>query len=625
MKTGENASSRAVVGAALLVLVAIAYGGGTTRPAQIVVLAGLGFLWLLAPARRMPGRGFIRCACGLLALAGMAWWPASWFAVESWRRGLQAIGVVLPGTHSPQPWWSAEALLWLIVALAWLAWLLGQSWTKTARVAAMSILAGGIGLIAAVALTARASHLVVPGWLSDRGFGPFPNRNHTGHVLALGGVLALGCAAHAWQRDWRKALPWLITAGVILAALVVNYSRGGLLLFFGAMAIWSALVAWERKSWQILAVGISSVLVLASVVLIAGGPVAARFAGGADSGVAFRVLIWRDTLTLIHAAPWCGAGLGNFAALFPLYRHLSVNQQSVLHPESDWLWLATELGWPGVALALGVVFFVLREALPLSPGSSRRLRAAALAAAIAALLHSAIDVPEHRLGAALMALMVMALAVRDAPSAPDSWLAAACSRGFGVLALLAALAILRVPDEVARAATLSQAGRFADAEAAADRALVRAPLDWRAYFARAGARACRGRTLEALADFRRARTLEPHYAGLPFEEGRFWLQRQPALALTVWREVLRRLSPPDDEPLYGAMLGAAPDNAAFRAELLAMAQDRPVLQLDWFEFAPPVEARSHLEMIADAVRQGTPAQRAAFQRRANEIAGAVPP
>src|SRR5258708_24250439 len=112
----------------------------------------------------------------------------------------------------------------------------------------------------------------------------------------------------------------------------------------------------------------------------------------------------------MDASPWCGVGLGNFRALFPLYRSASINQQSVWHPESDWLWLAAESGWLAVGLALGLAVAVLRGAFPLTQGSRRHLRAAALAAGIAALLHSTFDVPGHRLGSALLALFVIVLA-----------------------------------------------------------------------------------------------------------------------------------------------------------------------------------------------------------------------
>jgi hypothetical protein len=183
-----------------------------------------------------------------------------------------------------------------------------------------------------------------------------------------------------------------------------------------------------------------------------------------------------------------------------------------------------------------------------------------------------------------------------------------------------AVIFARLPNEAAQADTLLQKRHFAEAEEVATRALVRAPLDWRIYFTRAGARACRNETLEAVADFRRARRLEPHYAGLPLSEGQFWIASQPGLALIAWREALHRAPPPGDGDLYGTMLGAAPNDPGFRARLLALAQDRPVLQLKWFQAAPPVEARAQLARLSAAAQHWPPEQRALFQRRAEEIA-----
>jgi hypothetical protein len=66
------------------------------------------------------------------------------------------------------------------------------------------------------------------------------------------------------------------------------------------------------------------------------------------------------------------------------------------------------------------------------------------------------------------------------------------------------------------------------------------------------------------------------------------------------------------------MLASATD-AVFREQLLALAQNRPPLQLTWFQTAPPEEARAHLEQISAAAQLCTPEQRAAFEHRAEEI------
>jgi hypothetical protein len=280
----------------------------------------------------------------------------------------------------------------------------------------------------------------------------------------------------------------------------------------------------------------------------------------------------------------------------------------------------------GVACAVGAAFFLLRGVFPLAPGSRRFLRGALFAAAIAALLHGAIDVPGHRVGSALMALLVMVLARGDGPTAPNSIWMATLSRTFGLIALGAAIALARMPYQAVAAEGLMKSERFGEAEAAADRALLRAPLDWKMYFTRAGARACEGKTLEALADFRRARTLEPHYTGLALDEGRFWLQCQPMLALNVWSQGLQRLHTPEDEAFYDAMLGAAPDDVNFRAALFTLTRGRPALQLQWFRAVPPAEARAQWETISASADRLTPAQLAAFQKRKDDLGlPATPP
>src|SRR5205814_5792280 len=64
--------------------------------------------------------------------------------------------------------------------------------------------------------TRRSSDLFsgwrMPSWLGEGGLGPFPNRNHTAHVLALGGVLAIGCCADAARRGRMRAVSWILFA-----------------------------------------------------------------------------------------------------------------------------------------------------------------------------------------------------------------------------------------------------------------------------------------------------------------------------------------------------------------------------------------------------------------------------
>lgn len=574
-----------LLAAAAIVLGAIWWGGATTQAAQAAVLGALGALFVLAPPQHRAPRGFIWLALAWLALASAAFLPAAWFPTPEWRTRLSEAGVMLPTTLTPQPALTLEALAWLIAGLAWAGWLAPDADTRR-RI--MRVLACGIALIAAAALIAWNKHWHIPGWLSERGFGPFPNRNHTGHVLALGGILALGCAADAARHRLWRALPWLAATAVIGAALIANYSRGGILLFLGAAGLWAAIAAWQRRSWKVATLAAAALLAGAACTLLASHTLSARFTGGGDSQIAFRTLIWRDTLHMIGSATWCGDGLGNFRGLFPFFREASVIQQAVWHPESDWLWLAAENSWLGVVLALALFVVLARDAFPLARGTQRRLRTAALAGAIGAAFHALIDVPAHRPGSALLALFALALARQPeaiAPSAAARW----AWRGLGVALLYVAFQFTGVHDELPRAQALAAAGRLADADAAAQRAIERAPLAWQGYYTRAALAAHQGRVLAALEDFRRARLLEPHHVIVPLDEGRLWARLVPALALPAWQDALRRVGPPQDVEIFRAMLQAAPDDPNFRAQLRELVINRPELRQQWNASVPPAE------------------------------------
>ncbi len=603
----------------LLVLAAVLAGGATERFAQALVIAVIGMLLLLSPPPVLPGRGWCVAALGLLMLGAAGFFPADKFGVPSWRAPVEIAGIALPATLSPQPRLTLEALLLLAAGIAWTGWLMASPWGDATRRIGARCLVGGVAVLAILVVVEWFTGWRMPGWLGDSGLGPFPNRNHTAHVLALGGVLAVGCAADAARRSKLRTVPWILMAAVILAGLAASYSRGGVLMFFGALVFWNAAVAWSRRSWKILLLGVAALVLTASGVLIWGGAIAGRFASGSILAGDFRFRIWADTFALASDSPWCGAGLGNFQSLFPFFRAESITQSVVIHPESDWLWLVAEAGWAGAALALLAVGIALAGALPLERNSQRRLRSAAAAAAVAAVIHGFVDVPGHRLGSVLAATYVLVLARRDRDEAAESRVAPILWRATGLALVACAAWWMNVPDHASRAEELAGRGKFAEAAARATRAIERAPLAWRPYFTRAGALANTGHLVEAVADFRRARMLEPHFVAIPMAEGWFWVRTQPELALAAWSDALERADGPDVAGHYSTMLGARSGDPAFRARLLELAALRPALQVDWFLRAPAAEARERIAGIAPAAAECDAARRSAFEHRAREL------
>ena len=198
-----------------------------------------------------------------------------------------------------------------------------------------------------------------------------------------------------------------------------------------------------------------------------------RFAGEPGLGGDLRPRIWRDTLALVSDSRWCGAGLGNSQALFSFFRAESLTQSAVIHPESDWLLIVAEIGWPRAALALVAIGIVLAGALPLERNSQWRLRSAAAAAAVAAVIHGFVDVPGHRLGSVFVATYALVLARRDPIGRGVSRLAPGAWRAAGLAIVTCAAWWMNVPDDTARAEVLAGSGRFDEAAVRATRAIQR--------------------------------------------------------------------------------------------------------------------------------------------------------
>jgi hypothetical protein len=313
---------------------------------------------------------------------------------------------------------------------------------------------------------------------------------------------------------------------------------------------------------------------LLTVLLLFGGKTLERFnfRGGDGAGITtdFRWLIFRDALELIHSSPWCGIGLGNFQPVFAVFRHASIEQNRALHPESDWLWFAAEVGWPGVVLIVIGAALLMRRLFPLAEGTNMRLRLGAFVGALLFGLHGLVDVSGHRVGSAYAGLFLLGLALRPPLQARPSMSVVVVSRVIG-LALLAVGAIWAVASwrgiplpgsigvELERrvAAEANQNRAFSQTIEHASRGLSWAPLDWQLYFLRAIGKAGAGQApTEALEDFRRARFLEPSAFEVPYQEGLTWIRREPLLTMTAWREALRRAG--RERPVvYARMLSAA--------------------------------------------------------------------
>jgi len=386
-------------------LVALLTFGVALYPPELPVLSRRS-LWLLT--------AFV----ALLVLKEFA--PAALFGRTHWRTTVvESYGLALPFTHHPEPGRALDALLAAVVAAVWFFWVRTLAGPGGQRIAVIWTLFVAAALVAGVSFALRSlDHneaifglRYTPGWL---GFGPFPNRNHSGCFFALGSILGCGCIA--WAAAGKKYFHLPIGLGLLgltIAALLATQSRGGLIAFGVGVVVLLALACVKSHHRRVWVAAIVFVAIFALAAALFGGPVIARFSSPAsDVSNSTRMELWREAVTVWRDAPLFGHGAGSFSSIFPLYQTIELDNQRVIHPESSWLLWLDELGL--IAVLIGSLAFAA-YLIPAFRGAFARQRsffpiASGLAAAIALLVHSAIDVPAHRWGTAGFALAALALA-----------------------------------------------------------------------------------------------------------------------------------------------------------------------------------------------------------------------
>ena len=438
----------------------------------------------------------------------------------------------------------------------------------------LRLFTSGIALLAAICIALYLERTTLPFWHNEQNFGPFPNRNQTGDLFGLTAIVILACAQDDLRKRRKRWIVWILALVLIVAAIILNSSRSGIVILVAGSAFWLGALAFRQRSPWRLALGISLLLLLLlTALLLFGGQTFERFhlrdfiSAGASTN--FRWRIFHDTFRLIRNSPWCGIGFGNFESIFAIFRDASLGDPRALHPESDWLWLWTELGWPAVVLTIvGIALFVSRV-FPLRVGTNQGYRLATLIAALLFAIHGIVDVSGHQIGTAFAAIFLLGLSVHRPLSLKRSQWMSILFRFVGLVLLAAGLSLVvaarsekLLPGSVGvssakqLSAVANREGNFGETIALTTRALRWAPIDWQLYLARAIGEVELKQTTNAVDDFRRARFLEPIAYEVPLAEGNAWLPYRPMLAVTAWREALRRAGPLRPE-VYASMLSDA--------------------------------------------------------------------
>jgi len=638
-------TNKAAVGISLL---APALGGGLKPWAQGILLILMAILICLHPPRRSLGRIFNLILLCILLLALLAFLPAAWFSTPAWRDSFEKdFGVALPAILSPQPWLTAESCVLLLAGILWLYYLAAEPAPLAERRRLAVIFSNGIIVLAAISMVAWFLHWTIPFWHSQKNFGCFPNRNQMGNLLALGGIMTLACIYEDYRAGNRRGILRIAGMLAILAALIINYSRAGPILFFAGAFAWLIWLSFASRGTRRVGLGISALLLLVSVFFLFGGRTLERLFSSKETSIEITGnLRWRmhqDVFSMVKASPWCGTGAGNFAAIFPLYREASASEETnasqsqAIHPESDWLWLGAELGALAPILFAAGFIFLLRTVFHVGHQTAHMLRAAALIGVCMFILHSFVDVSGHRMGTLWPAIFLLSLALPESCDQKTSIRLVILFRCLatviglvGFVWLVSDIRQIPIPGSpgvmqmILEAERANQSRRFADAIQLTTQGLRWAPLRWEFYYQRAVARVSSSTPVSlvpleaglALEDFRRARFLQPRLVVVRLREGELWMNQEPHLALTVWQEALqvsRNMAP----GVFSDMLRKGKSITSVRNGLHEMAGNDPALLLIFLEQATPAEFQTDLQRLLardPSLKSLSPLQREGLSR-----------
>jgi hypothetical protein len=558
---------------ALLPVLACFLGGATQKWEEGLVITLLALCLVVRPPRFSLGALMNLVLLTLFSLAAVAFFPARWFFQPEWRAAfVNDLEIQLPSTLTPQPWITLTYLASFAAGLSWLYVVSTQDLELREARFQLRLFASGIVLLAAICIALYLAHTTLSFWHNEQNFGPFPNRNQTGDLFGLTAIMILACCEDDLRKRRKQWIVWILAMVLIVIAIVLNFSRSGIGILFAGSALWLGAFAFRQRSPSRLALGVSFLLLLLTALLF-GGQTFERFHlrdfGSAGILTDFRWQIFHDTFRLIRNSPWCGIGFGNFESIFAIFRDASLSNRPAAHPESDWLWLWTELGWPAVVLTIVGIALLVSRVFPLRVGTNQGYRLATLIAALLFAIHGIVDVSGHRVGTAFAAVFLLGLSLHRPLSLKTSQWTSILFRFLGLVLLAVGLSLVvaahgdkLLPGSVGVAsakqlsAVADREGNFSETIALTTRALRWAPLDWQLYSVRAIAEVQLKQTQSAVDDFRRARFLEPIAYEVPLAEGNAWLPYRPMLAVTAWREALRRAGPLRSE-VYTSILSDA--------------------------------------------------------------------
>jgi O-antigen ligase len=179
-----------------------------------------------------------------------------------------------------------------------------------------------------------------------------------------------------------------------LAALVLTFSRGALLLGLPAAVLFIGLVRGGRALWATL--GVLAAGGVGTLPLFGTDRFRSLLDTSAGTGF-FRLRLWQSAWTMLCDHPWLGVGLDNFLYQYRTRYILpdAWQEPNLSHPHNILLDFATRLGVGGLLVLLWLQLAFWRVAWPLyrrlSKGAEKALTLGLMGSMVTTLAHGLVD------------------------------------------------------------------------------------------------------------------------------------------------------------------------------------------------------------------------------------------
>ena len=238
-----------------------------------------------------------------------------------------------------------------------------------------------------------------PDYATHRVHGTYRNPDHFAGYMEMAAPLHLSQVL-TWRHESiyateerSKRLLGLFLVVILSLSLFFSISRAGIVAFISSMAFWFLLKSKEetatgsrigRYLWLFI------ILLAAYLLWVGLGPILERFVKTTETIEKGRMLVWKDTLTMIKDFPLFGTGLGTYQYAFPHYKTFPM-QVVFDHAHNDYLELLAEGGISLVLPFLWGLWRILRWSLT----SSSLITLGAATGMVALLIHSFFDFNFH--------------------------------------------------------------------------------------------------------------------------------------------------------------------------------------------------------------------------------------